>query len=193
MRNQHHQRVRLAVLSIVMLGLGLVMIGPIVGLASAARAAPAQIDERESTAVRYEPPVNAPIIDPFRPPESFAGPGNRGLEYGVTAGTEVRAAADGVVAFAGQVGGSQYITIAHADGVETTYSYLAEVLVSQGQAVALGQVIGVTSDVFHFGARVGGAYIDPATLFAASAPDGASVLGARPIRSGKAILLPTNG
>lgn len=147
-----------------------------------------------SSSVVYTPPVDAPIIDPFRPPESFAGPGNRGIEYGVTAGTTVRAAGDGVVVFAGQVGGDLYITISHADGVDTTYSYLAELLVAAGETVVRGQPIATTGAIFHFGAKIGDAYLDPESLFAASGPGGAAaVLGSDPVSAGTAILLPTEG
>ena len=41
------------------------------------------------------PPVDAPIVDPFRPPPCAWCPGNRGIEYDVPAGTPVRAAAAG--------------------------------------------------------------------------------------------------
>ena len=39
----------------------------------------------------YVPPVDAPVVDPFRPPAGPYGAGNRGLEYGTRPGTEVRA------------------------------------------------------------------------------------------------------
>ena len=38
-------------------------------------------------------------------------------------------------------------------------------LVSQGQAVRQGDLVGRAGDTFHFGARVGDAYVDPAALF----------------------------
>ena len=42
----------------------------------------------------YQPPVDAEVVDGFRPPATRFGAGNRGLEYATTPGTEVRAAAD---------------------------------------------------------------------------------------------------
>src|SRR5699024_4022539 len=63
--------------------------------AGPARAAP------PTGAGRYSPPVDAPVIDPFRPPSRPFGPGNRGLTYGVAPLTPVRAAGDGEVVFAG--------------------------------------------------------------------------------------------
>src|SRR5688572_15830060 len=72
----------------------------------------------------YAPPVDAPVVDPFRPPAGPFGAGNRGLEYGTPPGTEVRAAADGTVVFAGSVAGTRHVTVKHADGLRTSYSFL---------------------------------------------------------------------
>jgi hypothetical protein len=116
--------------------------------------------------VRYEPPVDGPVVDPFRPPAARWAPGNRGLEYATTPGSPVGAAADGVVVFAGSVGGSLHVTIEHADAVRTSYSFLVSVGVRRGERVRLGQPIGSSADRFHLGARIDGEYIDPALLFA---------------------------
>ncbi len=51
--------------------------------------------------VVYTPPVDAPVVDGFRPPPTPYGPGNRGLEYALADVTPVRAAGDGEVIFAG--------------------------------------------------------------------------------------------
>lgn len=113
----------------------------------------------------YVPPVEAPVVDGFRPPATRYGPGNRGLEYGTEPGVAVAAVADGVVTFAGTVAGTRHVTIRHADGVRTTYSFLAEVTVVAGQSVRQGQVLGTTAARLHLGARRGDAYFDPASLF----------------------------
>lgn len=115
--------------------------------------------------VSYRPPVEAPIVDEFRPPAQRWSAGNRGIDYGTAPGTKVRAAADGEVTFAGQVGGSLHVVLLHSDGVRTSYSFLRTVTVRRGQRVAQGQVLGTTAGPFHFGARVGDTYIDPRTLF----------------------------
>ena len=112
----------------------------------------------------YRPPVDAPVVDPFRPPTGFAGPGNRGLEYATRPGSAVRAAAPGVVVFAGAVGAGLHVTVLHLDGVRTGYSFLRSVAVRVGQQVAAGGIIGTTGASFHFGARIGRAYVDPAVL-----------------------------
>lgn len=118
----------------------------------------------------YLPPVDAPVLDPFRPPSSAYGPGNRGLEYATTAGTPVHAVADGSVTFAGAVAGSLHVTVLHADGVRTSYSFLARVDVVVGQRLRQGSVVGTTAGRLHLGARRGDAYFDPASLFDVGPP-----------------------
>jgi murein DD-endopeptidase MepM/ murein hydrolase activator NlpD len=113
----------------------------------------------------YQRPVEAPVVDSFRPPVHVGAPGNRGLEYDTTPGTPVRAAKAGTVTFAGPVGGSWAVTILHVDGLRTSYSFLAATAVAAGESVTVGQVIGLTGGSFHFGARVGDHYVDPASLF----------------------------
>ncbi|MCU1448171.1 MAG: peptidase [Acidimicrobiales bacterium] len=131
-----------------------------------ARAAPAVADGG------YRPPVDAPVTDPFRPPATPYGAGNRGLDYGTRPGTAVGAAADGEVVFAGQVGGTLHVVVLHGDGIRTSYSYLSAVRVLRGDTVRQGQVIGTTgAQPFHFGARAGDAYVDPALLFATGPPE----------------------
>jgi murein DD-endopeptidase MepM/ murein hydrolase activator NlpD len=119
--------------------------------------------------VRYRPPVDAPVIDPFHLPTTPYGPGNRGLEYDTVPGVPVRASADGVVSFAGQVGGTLHVTVSHADGIRTSYSFLARIDVVLGQPVRQGQPVGAAGETFHFGARLGTAYLDPALLFGGAA------------------------
>jgi murein DD-endopeptidase MepM/ murein hydrolase activator NlpD len=114
----------------------------------------------------FVPPVDAPVRDPYRPPLTPYGPGNRGIEYATEPGTPVRASAGGIVAFAGPIASDRFVSIDHAGGIRTTYSYLASIAVRAGQRVDQGDVVGTSSDRLHFGARRYGAYIDPATLFA---------------------------
>jgi len=113
----------------------------------------------------YREPVDGVITDPFREPEHPYGPGNRGIEYRTEPGTDVRAAQAGAVAFSGQVAGRLVVALDHPDGRRTTYTGLAVVSVTRGQAVTSGQRIGSAGSVLHFGVKAGGAYVDPALLF----------------------------
>jgi murein DD-endopeptidase MepM/ murein hydrolase activator NlpD len=125
----------------------------------------------QPAAVRYTPPVDAPIVDPFRPPPEPWAPGNRGVEYATAPGTPARAAADGEVVFAGPVAGELHVVVLHADGLRTSYSFLASVAVHRGDRVRRGQPVGTTGSSFHFGARAGDAYLDPTRLFGDGPPE----------------------
>ncbi len=117
--------------------------------------------------VTYSPPTSAPVVDGFRPPTSPYGPGNRGWAYASVPGTPVLAAGDGEVVFAGTVGTGQHITVLHADGLRTSYSFLARVLVRAGARVSRTEIMGTATDHLHFGVRAAdGTYLDPALLFA---------------------------
>ena len=115
--------------------------------------------------VRYVPPVDAPVIDAFRPPATPFGAGNRGLTYDLPPGSPVTASAGGEVVYAGPVAGTLHVTVLHDDGLRTSYSFLESVSVQRGQWVAQGAVVGTAGGGFHLGARAGDAYLDPAALF----------------------------
>lgn len=121
-----------------------------------------QVDLAE---VAHSPPVDAPIIDPFRlPPEPWLA-GNRGIEYDTSPGQTVRASASGVVVFSGQVGGDLFVTIRHSSELRTTVGFIEESLVEVGEMVAAGQPIALAGASMHFSARRGDRYIDPESLF----------------------------
>ena len=44
------------------------------------------IDPSGQAVVSYQPPVDAPVTDPFRPPLTPYGPGNRGIDYATVPG-----------------------------------------------------------------------------------------------------------
>lgn len=111
------------------------------------------------------PPVDAPVVDPFRPPSSPYGPGNRGLEYGTVGGEAVWAVADGTVTYVGSIGGSRFVVVSHPDGLRSTYAYLQDWLVVRGQRLTQGQRLGTAGPGFHLTARLGDIYIDPTVLF----------------------------
>ena len=141
------------------------LLGPVVAMVLTASllAPPAGASQGDERPV-FRPPVDAPVADPFRPPGDRYGPGNRGLEYDTETGDVVRAAAAGTVVFSGVVAGSLHVTIDHGGGVVSSYSHLLRTTVRAGARVSQGQVIAVAGEGLHFGVRVNGNYVDPATL-----------------------------
>jgi murein DD-endopeptidase MepM/ murein hydrolase activator NlpD len=137
---------------------GLILAGPSLD-ASAAR-----------SPTRYIPPVPAAvavITDHFRLPPTPYAAGNRGLDYSTVPGSVVVAAASGQVVFAGSVGNTLHVTIAHTDGLRTSYSFLAQILVARGDRVEQSEPIGIAGPRLHFGVRdASGTYLDPEGLFA---------------------------
>jgi pimeloyl-ACP methyl ester carboxylesterase len=119
------------------------------------------------------PPVDAPIDRRFEAPRSDYGRGHRGIDYGVPAGTDVRAAAAGRVTFAGRVAGNRAVTIDHGGGLETTYSILGGINVVVGRQVDQGRWIGQVGEEhtgaesgLHFGVKLHGDYVDPENFLA---------------------------
>lgn len=120
----------------------------------------------------YGWPVEGRVLRGFEPPPTPYSSGHRGIDIAAPTGTSIAAPSDGVVAFAGWVGGSLFISIDHPDGVRTTYSWLSSASVVKGASVAAGSPIGTTGHGhpevsephLHFGARIGTTYIDPMLL-----------------------------
>jgi len=127
------------------------------------------------------PPVEGEITQAFRAPAFAYGPGHRGVDFAAALGTPVRAAADGIVAFAGSVAGSLHVVVAHDGGrtggaltaLRTTYAFLAGIAVREGDRLARGQVVGTAGSTgplheesgLHFGVRLGDRYLDPRQFF----------------------------
>jgi hypothetical protein len=116
--------------------------------------------------IQYAPPVDGAVVDSFRAPAGPYAAGNRGLDYATSTGGVVGAAADGEVVFAGSVGGTLHVTLEHADGLRSSYSFLAAISVHRGERLRRGQPVGESFDRLHFGVRdQTGAYLDPQLLF----------------------------
>jgi murein DD-endopeptidase MepM/ murein hydrolase activator NlpD len=126
----------------------------------------------------WSPPVDGPAVRGYEPPQRPFGPQHLGLDFAASPGTPVRAAGDGVVAFAGLVGRSRSVAIEHPGARRTTYSYLQRVVVRLGAPVRRGAVLGFSggtgpghhAEVVHFGYRENGQPEDPAQLFEAPRP-----------------------
>ena len=116
------------------------------------------------------PPLDAAVSDGFEASDGPYGSGHRGIDYYVERGTRIRAAAAGVVSFAGRVPGGLAITIDHGSGVETTYSLLSEIDLAEGDRVDAGRWIGTSGLAhghagLHFGVKIAGSYVDPSSVF----------------------------
>lgn len=146
-------------------------------------------EESAATAPRPATPDQGPVVAP----SSFAGrfdwpargtilsrygakPGGRfndGINIRAAAGSPVRAAADGVIAYAGDTlpGFGNLILIKHGGNWVTAYAHADALLVGRGQIVKRGDVIaraGQTGSVdepqVHFEIREGRKPLDPLTL-----------------------------
>ena len=92
-----------------------------------------------------------------------------GVDYAAPSGTPVSAAADGVVAFSGWLGGyGRTVRIRHANGYETLYGHLSRAVVRPGQRVTQGERIGAvgatglaTGPHLDYRMRRDGRFVDP--------------------------------
>lgn len=108
---------------------------------------------------------------PFVAPAHPYGPGHRGIDLRpVEPGVAVRAPADGVIAFSGQVAGRGVLTIDHGDGLVSTLEPVVSDLAA-GTRVTGGAPLGdiaegghSASGTLHFGVRLHGEYINPMVL-----------------------------
>jgi murein DD-endopeptidase MepM/ murein hydrolase activator NlpD len=112
------------------------------------------------------PPVPGGIVDNWRPPSSPYGPGNQGVDLRAVAGQPVLAVGDGVVTFAGLVGGRLFVVIDAGAGLRITLGFLGSVTVRTGQTVRNRDLVAYAKGPVHVGARLGTTYIDPRPLFA---------------------------
>ncbi len=144
-----------------------IVVGALLCAAAVVSASPAGSEERAAEAVvDYRAPLGGPVVDHFDPPAQRWLPGNRGIDYSPEPGTAVAAAADGQVVFAGPVAGALHVTVLHADGLRTSYSFLRSVQVHRGQVVRAGDAVGTAGGPVHVGVRrPDGTYLDPEALF----------------------------
>jgi murein DD-endopeptidase MepM/ murein hydrolase activator NlpD len=116
----------------------------------------------------FRRPVNGRVVSGFGPKPN--GTENLGVNFAVPEGTPIKAAEDGVVAYASSELKSfgNLVMIRHASGYVTTYAHASEILVKRDEVVKRGQVIaksGQTGNVgspqLHFEIRKGATPIDP--------------------------------
>lgn len=134
--------------------------------------------QRPDTTVKTAEPIGA--MPSFRWPvrgRVIAGFGskpngtqNDGINLAVPEGTPIKAADDGVVAYAGNElkGYGNLVLIRHANGFVSAYAHASEIMVKRGDTIKRGQVIAhagqtgnVTSPQLHFEIRKGSTPVDP--------------------------------
>jgi murein DD-endopeptidase MepM/ murein hydrolase activator NlpD len=103
--------------------------------------------------------------DPFNGHEAF----HEGLDFSANTGTDIRAAADGIVSSAERT--SDYgniVKIDHGSGLETRYAHASKLLVKAGERVVKGQVVAQvgstgrsTGPHLHYEIRLNGNALDP--------------------------------
>lgn len=125
--------------------------------------------DRESARPRFSWPVHGRII------EGFKVGSNDGINIAVPDGTTVKAADDGVVAYAGDElkGYGNLVLIRHPNGFVSAYADNGRLEVKRGESVKRGQAIAksgqsgnVSSPQLHFELRKGQTPVDPTRYLA---------------------------
>lgn len=121
----------------------------------------------KAVSVKFVKPIRATITSRFG---SRWGTTHKGLDFGASTGTPIKAAAEGTVTFAGwNSGGYGYLVIiSHGNGVQTYYGHCSELLCKVGDYVYAGDNIakvGNTGDSqgshLHFEIRVNDVAYNP--------------------------------
>ncbi|MGU9981948.1 peptidoglycan DD-metalloendopeptidase family protein [Phreatobacter sp. HK31-P] len=146
--------------------------------------APAPVQAAAEASATAEAPARAASAEPqFRWPvrgrvvSSFRAGSNDGIKLSVPQGTPIKAAEDGVVAYAGNElrGYGNLVLVRHANGFVTAYAHNSSIAVRRGEQVRRGQTIAaagqtgnVSSPQLHFEIRRGATPVDPMTFLGAN-------------------------
>jgi LysM repeat protein len=98
---------------------------------------------------------------------------HRGVDFAARRGSQIAAAADGEVVFAGWQGKSGYLVkLRHNSRVETIYAHCSKILVKKGEKISKGKTIALvgstglsTGPHLHFGVKVNRKYVNPVKYF----------------------------
>ncbi|OQW70485.1 MAG: peptidase M23 [Proteobacteria bacterium ST_bin12] len=104
-------------------------------------------------------------IDPFNGNKAF----HEGLDFTANTGTNIRAAADGIVSSAERTPDyGNIVKIDHGSGLETRYAHASKLLVKAGERVVKGQIVAQvgstgrsTGPHLHYEIRLNGNPLDP--------------------------------
>lgn len=113
-------------------------------------------------------PVLGAVVRDYDAPEPDWLPGHRGVDLAGELGEQVRAAASGVVSFAGLVAGRNVLVIDHG-AMRTTYEPV-RAFVDVGQRVTVGEVIGALeaghcdTPCLHWGLKEADRYRNPLSM-----------------------------
>ena len=128
----------------------------------------AKLAEGSGAVPKFRWPANGRVIAGYGPTTN--GQQNDGINIALPENTPVKAAEDGVVAYAGNElkGYGNLVLVRHPNGYVTAYAHTKELLVKRGDQVKRGQVIarsGQTGNVnapqLHFEIRKGASPLDP--------------------------------
>jgi len=120
-----------------------------------------------------EPVSGYTITSPFgyrKAPTKGASTYHQGIDMACPSGTPIYASRGGTITKASyQAGGAgYYVSINHGDGFASIYMHMTRYVVSAGQTVTQGQLIGYvgstgisTGPHLHFGISYGGTYVNP--------------------------------
>ncbi|MBV8286613.1 MAG: LysM peptidoglycan-binding domain-containing M23 family metallopeptidase [Hyphomicrobiales bacterium] len=128
----------------------------------------AKLAEGTGAVPKFRWPANGRVIAGYGPTTN--GQQNDGINIALPENTPLKAAEDGVVAYAGNElkGYGNLVLVRHPNGYVTAYAHTKELLVKRGDQVKRGQVIarsGQTGNVnapqLHFEIRKGASPLDP--------------------------------
>jgi len=135
---------------------------------AATQPAPVKAAEATGALPTFRWPVRGRVIAGYGAKTN--GKQNDGINLAVPEGTPVKAAEDGVVAYAGNElkGYGNLVLVRHSNGFVTAYAHASEVMVKRGETIKRGQTIAksgqsgeVGSPQLHFEIRKGSSPVDP--------------------------------
>jgi murein DD-endopeptidase MepM/ murein hydrolase activator NlpD len=138
---------------------------PVTSVATATLRVPASLAGGRDWGWPVAPPPR--VLRAFEAPPTPYTAGHRGLDLATLMDTPVYAPHAGIVSFAGMVAGRPVLSIAHGENLVSSFEPV-KALVSAGESVSRGQLIGVVASgghcggaCLHFGVRLHGQYVSP--------------------------------